>query len=99
MRAARVDRTQVEITRALRQIGASVEPRLSKLGHGVPDLLIGFRNQNWLLEVKDAQQPPSKRKLTPDELRWHTAWQGRVWVASSVEQAIQIVTTFNKEMP
>jgi hypothetical protein len=87
MRAAKVDDNQTEIVSALRQIGASVQP-IHMVGKGVPDLLVGFRGQTLLLEVKDGSKPPSKRRLTPDEQEWHQAWRGHVAIVESVEDAI-----------
>lgn len=72
---ARVDRNQMEIIKALRQVGASVQP-LHTVGKGVPDLLVGYRGVNYLLEIKDSAKPPSARKLTPMEENWAFSWNG-----------------------
>lgn len=87
MRAAKIDRNQPEIVAALRQLGCSVQI-LSTVGHGCPDLLVGFRSRNALLEVKDGLLPPSGRTLTPDQQAWHAMWRGQVDVVLNVEQAI-----------
>lgn len=85
-RAAKVDDNQNEIVAALRKVGASVQP-LHAVGQGCPDILVGFRRQNYLIEIKDGNKPPSKRKLTPDQERWHRDWLGQVSVAENVDQA------------
>ena len=90
MRAARVDANQPEVVAALRQMGCSVQP-LHTVGKGCPDLLVGFRGVNVLIEVKDGSKPPSERKLTPDQVEWHREWNGQVAVAESVDDAIRIV--------
>ena len=88
-RAAKVDLNQAQIVLALRKVGAKVE-MLHQLGHGVPDILVGFRNQLMLMEIKDGSLPPSGRKLTPDEQEWHDAWSGfPVYVISSVPEALE----------
>lgn len=74
-RAAKVDRNQGEIAAALRNVGATVQS-LAEVGAGVPDLLVGFRRQTYLLEVKDGEKPPSQRELTPDQIDWHMNWTG-----------------------
>lgn len=74
-RAAKTDRNQDEIVQALRAAGATVQS-LAAVGHGVPDLLVGFRGQTLLIEVKDSNQPPSKRRLTEDQIKWHGDWRG-----------------------
>lgn len=90
-RAARVDGNHSEIIKALRQIGASVADT-SRMGQGFPDLVCGFRGNNFLIEVKNDKQPPSKRQLTADEKRFHDGWCGSVHVVESAEQAIKLVT-------
>ena len=87
---AKVDRNQAEIVAALRSVGASVQS-LAAIGKGCPDLLVGWRGSNYVIEVKDGRVVPSKRKLTPDQVRWHDAWNGRVHVVSSVTDALSLL--------
>lgn len=90
---ARVDDNQPEIVDALRDAGASVEPRLSCLGGGVPDLLVGIRGVTTVFEVKDGNKPPSRRRLTDDEEEWHADWRGSKYVVESKEHALAILAT------
>lgn len=90
-RAAKTDDNQAEIVAALRKIGASVQP-LHAVGQGCPDLLVGWRGITSLLEVKDGKKPPSARKLTEDQVKWHAEWRGQVTVVETVEQAIEAIT-------
>ena len=89
-RAARIDANQPSIVEALRVIGATVEP-IYMVGGGVPDLLVGYRGVNWLIEVKDGDKPPSRRRLTPDEQAWHDDWRGQVAVVNDAQEAIDVV--------
>lgn len=89
-RAAKVDANQTEIVQALRQAGAVVQS-LAAVGNGCPDLLVGYRNRLFLLEVKDGSKPPSAQKLTPDQVEWHRVWQGHVVVVNGVESAIAAI--------
>lgn len=89
-RAAKVDANQSAIVNALRKMGASVQ-HMHQLGQGAPDLAVGYRGVNLFLEVKDGSKPPSKRKLTPDEVEWHEAWQGQVSIVESVEDAVALL--------
>ncbi|WP_116082067.1 hypothetical protein [Tropicimonas sp. IMCC34011] len=89
-RAAKVDSNQSRIVAALRKIGASVQP-LHAVGGGCPDLLVGFRGLNRVIEVKDGDKPPSARKLTPDQVEWHGAWRGQVDVAKDEDEAFAIL--------
>ena len=75
MRAARVDSNHVAVVSALRAAGATVQS-LAGVGKGVPDLLVGYRQNTLLMEVKDGHKSPSKRQLTEDQLKWHREWNG-----------------------
>lgn len=86
----RIDANQPVIVKALRKLGASVQT-LHEVGRGCPDILVGFRSSNYLLEVKDGAKPPSKRKLTDDEMKWHAEWNGTVYVVESIEQAMEVI--------
>lgn len=89
-RAAKVDDNQREIVVALRGIGATVQP-LHAVGQGCPDLLAGYRGQNLLIEVKDGSKPPSARKLTADQSKWHAGWRGQACVVESVDDALRVM--------
>ena len=94
-RAARVDANQPEIVAALRAIGATVQ-HLHAVGQGCPDLLVGLRGENWLIEVKDGDKPPSKQRLTEDEADWITNWNGApVIIGRSVEEVIDYLTGYD----
>ena len=83
-----MDENQSDIVAALRAIGATV--RVISQGDGIPDLLVGFRGQTFLLEVKDGKKPPSARKLTPAEQKFFDDWRGGMLViVNSVEEAIE----------
>lgn len=89
-RAAKIDDNQREIVDALRQAGCSVQS-LAGVGKGVPDLVVGFRKRNFLLEIKDGSKSPSKRKLTPDEQNFHKMWKGAVVIVESIDEALRAV--------
>ncbi len=89
-RASKVDDNQPQIVKALRAAGASVQI-LSAVGQGCPDLLVGFRGDNFALEVKDGNKPKSARELTPDQRVWHLLWRGRVEVVTCVEDALMAI--------
>ena len=90
MRAAKVDANHGEIVETLRALGASVQS-LASVGDGCPDLVVGWRGRNVLLEVKDGAKSPSRRRLTADERRWHASWCGEVVIVATVEQATAAV--------
>ena len=89
-RAAKVDGNQSEIVRYLRAMGASVYPT-HVVGGGFPDIVVGYRGVNYLFEIKDPSQPPSRRKLTPEELAFHDGWGGQVAVVETVEDCVRVM--------
>lgn len=89
-RAAKVDGNQTSIVEALRAAGATV-CHLHTVGRGVPDLLVGYQGENYLLEVKDSRQPASKQKLTTDERIWHEEWEGQVDVVTDEVDALTVI--------
>lgn len=91
-RAARVDANQSAVIDALRQAGATVVS-LSAHGKGLPDILVGYRRINALVEIKDGRKPPSARELTPDQVKFHTMWGGQVDVVTSIPEALALLET------
>lgn len=89
-RAAKIDANQAAIVAALRSVGAGVQS-LAAVGQGCPDLVVGFRGNCFLIEVKDGSKPPSARGLTDAQLRWHALWPGQVAIAESEDDALRII--------
>ena len=83
-KARRVDANQSEIVEALRAIGASVF-LLHAVGCGCPDLLVGFRGVNYLLEIKCGRHA----KLTPAEQRFFDSWNGYASIVRTVDEALE----------
>jgi Holliday junction resolvase len=73
-RAARKDSNHREIVKSLESVGASV---LCINEKDAPDLLVGYRGSNYLLEIKDGSKPPSRRKLRPGQQEFAKTWRGR----------------------
>lgn len=89
-RAARVDDNQAAIVEALRAAGCSVLS-IASIGAGAPDLAVGRGGKTYFLEVKDGGKPPSARRLTADELKFHGSWVGHITVVKSVAEALAAV--------
>ena len=87
---AHIDRNQPEIVEALEHEQCSVQS-LAPVGKGCPDLLVGFRGFNFLMEVKDGLLRPKQQQLNPDQSRWHVRWRGSVDVVNSVSSALHII--------
>lgn len=85
-RAAKVDATQAPIVAALQRLGAEVI-NLSRVGAGVPDLLVSLRGRLSLIEVKTGRAG----KLTPAQIDFHAAMARAgtpVTVLRSIDDAI-----------
>lgn len=91
-RAARIDDNHNEVVGALRQIPGVTVLDLAVVGKGCPDLLVGFRGRNYLMEIKDGSKPPSRRRLTDDQVAWHENWTGQAVVVHSADQAVEYLT-------
>jgi hypothetical protein len=81
--AARRDENEAAIVQALRKAGATVE-LLSATN--IPDLLVGYRGQNFLLEVKT-----EKGKLKEGQKNWASHWRGQHAVVRTVDEALQVI--------
>lgn len=92
-RAARTDDNHGEIVRALRQIGCYVVD-CAHVGRGFPDIVVGFRGHWILIEIKDGEKSPSRRRLraTQEIFQAEAGRNGcRVHVVTSVAGAIKAV--------
>jgi Holliday junction resolvase len=87
---ARVDANQKEIVQQLRKRGISVL-HTHQLGKGAPDIIVGYMNYNYLIEIKDGNKSKSQQKLTPDELEFASKWGGNYAVCNSLEQILQLI--------
>ncbi len=81
--AARKDLNQRRIVAALWGAGATVSITNQA---GLPDLVVGFRNENYLIEVKAAHG-----KLTQDQVDWFRNWKGAAHVVRSPDEALRII--------
>jgi hypothetical protein len=101
------DKAEPLIVQALQAIGASVQRLDADTRSGVPDLLVGFRGVNVLLEVKNPEERSSPYRvksgevrettrsattLKPEQERWHRAWRGlRPLVVRTPQEALAAV--------
>lgn len=81
----KIDVNHKGIVRDLRKAGASVQS-LASVGCGCPDLLVGIRGSNYLLEIKNGNA-----KLSDAEANWHAVWSGHVRTVRSSEEALKIL--------
>lgn len=86
----RVDNNQADIVKRLRMYGLTVL-HLHTVGRGCPDLLVGWQGANYLIELKNADNVPSKKRLTPDEEKFFSEWRGQVAKCETLEEILTVV--------
>ena len=90
-RAGRRDANEQDIIKAMRAEGAYVKVINDE---GLFDLLVSHRGETMLIEVKDGAKPPSARRLTDAEQKFHDEWPGSdLYIVNSVEEAIALLRT------
>lgn len=88
--AARTDANQPMIVDTLRGMGATVAITASA-GAGFPDLVVGYKHVNLLVEVKDPDQPTNNQKLTPKQVEFHAGWRGQICIVKTQNEAIELI--------
>ena len=90
MKAARVhakaDANQAKLVMFMRQLGIGWQST-----HSIPgalDGIMGYRGIDQRAEIKDPEQPPSKRKLTEAEQKVFDEWPGRKPIIIETEKDI-----------
>ena len=93
-RAARRDANEGDIIKAMRAEGAYVKVINDE---GLFDLLVSYKGPSGkhhclLLEIKDGSKPPSARRLTPAEQKFHDEWPGdNLFIIISPEDAVALL--------
>lgn len=85
------DTNEKDIVKAIRRIGAKVVHMDKPC-----DLLVGYRGQNFLLEVKLPMGPrggSSHSQLNDDQKDFDSTWPGQFDVVRTAEDAIEVLTT------
>ncbi len=95
-RAARIDGNHREIVDVLRAHGASVLP-LHMIGNGCPDIAVGFRGQNFLVEIKNGSI--LGWKLTDAQKKFHVEWNGSVVILDSVDTTLAWLRRLSRRKP
>ena len=87
------DVNEAEIISTLEAVGATVECIPS--GEGVPDLLVGYKGVNYLMEVKPEPVKgkvfASSVQLNPKQVLWHSTWKGQKAVVRNPKEALAVL--------
>ncbi len=80
----RVDKNQPQIVKDCRALGMTVL-HLHEVGKGCPDIAVGWRGKNALIEIKS-----EGGELTPDEKEFFAMWRGQRGIAYNVQDVVDI---------
>lgn len=95
-RRAKRDDNHAEIVKALKAAGASVK-ELEAVGDGFPDLAVGYRGSNYLLEVKNPAtrygqgKNDNASKTTEKQQAFREEWRGQSAVVWTTEEALTVI--------
>lgn len=84
-RHGRVDLNQKSIVKELRSRGCSVFVA-SDVGRNFPDLVIGHKGVNYMVELKSG-----KYKQSEGQVKFEKEWRGQYNVAYTIEELLEII--------
>lgn len=87
----RTDRNHSEIINAIRKIPNISVFSTHEVGKGFPDIVVGYKGVNYLIEIKDGNKPPSARKLTDAELQFHSNWRGQIKIVNNLDEVLNLL--------
>ena len=85
MKYGKVDRNQKAITEALRDLGISVSIT-SDVAKGFPDIIVGFRGENYLIELKSG-----KGKQEDSQIKFESLWTGQYSVCRTLDEVLEAI--------
>ncbi len=96
MRYGAVDKNQTEIILAFKQLGCSVL-NCSRIGNGFPDLVVGYRNECYTVEVKNPKYTYGRRGLNENQKKFADSWRGSpVLVVRTLDDVTRLVSLWNE---
>lgn len=92
-RAAKTDNNHSDVRDFLRGIGCSVADT-SGAGEGFPDLVVGYRGKNFMIEIKDCEKEKAESKLTPAQIKFHAGWNGQIDIVTGPDDALATIQRY-----
>lgn len=93
IRNAKADRNQPEIVAVLRKLGAAV--LITSQLKNAFDILVAHKGRLFVVEIKDGDLSPSKKKLTEGEQKCKRLFESagvKYHVIESIEEAIALIS-------
>ena len=91
----RTDRNHAAIINSLRKIPGISVFSTHTIGKGFPDIVVGYKQKNYLIEIKDELKSPSQKKLTSSEVEFKNNWTGQYDIAENLSQILTIIKIKN----
>jgi hypothetical protein len=87
----RKDANHNDVVDALTKAGAYVLD-MSHVGSGFPDLIIGYKKETLLVEIKNPKTSYGRKGLNKNQLKWRESWTGGAYcVVDSPEAALRMI--------
>lgn len=87
----RTDANHKEIIVGLRKYPVLSVFSTHMVGKGFPDIVIGYKGINYLVEIKDGAKSKSRKKLTEDEIKFHSSWNGQIIIAENIDDVLRLL--------
>jgi hypothetical protein len=84
----RTDANQAEIVADLRAVPGIDVINLAMVGDDCPDILVGFRGANYLIELK---MPGKHDNLSDGQKKFFLTWPGYVRLATSADEILRLI--------
>lgn len=96
-RRGKRDANHGRLVATFKQLGCSVAELTDTGIPGWPDIIVGCVGVNRLVELKNPETAYGKRGLNSNQVAFSRDWSGdRVWVASTTDEAIALVTNWRR---
>ena len=93
----RQDANHHQITAEFKRLGCSVLD-LSAKGDGCPDILVAFAGRMRLVEIKDGAKPPSRTRLTPDQVAFWNSWKANPVIVRDLADVQRCMESIEDEL-
>jgi len=85
------DSNQKDIVKAFRDFGAAVTVT-SGVGDGFVDIVVSYRNEWFMIEIKDGEKCKSAQKLTDEEIAWNSKQKAVVYIVATAQDVVNLLT-------
>ena len=88
---AKTDQNHSALLKQIRKLPNVSVCDLSGAGGGVPDVMLGTKGANLLIEIKRPDVAPSASKLNDKQEEWHGEWRGQVAIVRTLDDVLAVL--------